>query len=304
MNGIIVINKPGGITSHQVVHSIRKIFRGVKAGHSGTLDPMATGVLPVCLGRATRVVEYIIELPKTYRAAIVLGKTTDTEDATGKIIAEKAVPPLEQIEVENIIHGFIGTIEQLPPRYSAVKYHGKPLYYWTRQGKDVPRRVRSAEIYTIELLEYNCDSEPHLVLDVQCSRGTYIRTLAADIGKIIGCGAHLSSLIRYAVGPYKLEHSFTLEEIAEMALRGCLDEYILNMDTALVNLSKVVLNNVQIEALRHGQIVTLEQQDFFDHIKEEYLVSIYDQQGNFKAIACREEVDGSAALRTVKYLSD
>jgi tRNA pseudouridine55 synthase len=303
VNGILVLNKDKGVTSHRVVQEIRKILPGIKAGHSGTLDPMATGVLPVCLGKATRVVEYIIELPKVYRAAVVLGKTSDTEDSAG-IITEKAfVPGLSRFEVEKILERFTGTIEQLPPRYSAVKYKGKPLYKWTRDGEEVPRRQRSATIYSIELLEYNPDCEPQLLFDVCSSRGTYIRTLAADIGKAIGSGAYLYSLIRLSVGPYNIENSFTVAEIAEAIRQGRAEQVVCPIDSALLELPKLSLNDSQIETLKFGQVLIPEDQRIIEGYREGQTIRIYDSEGKFKALARPETTENGAGLRTVKYLA-
>lgn len=304
MNGIIVVNKSGGITSHRVVQLIRKLFPGVKAGHTGTLDPMATGVLPVCLGRATRVSEYIIELPKNYRAEIILGKTSDTEDATGHIVDVAHVPRLDREEVLEILGGFTGNIEQIPPLYSAVKHHGKPLYYWTRQGETISRKIRTIKIYDIDLLEYNPVREPHLVLDVHCSKGTYIRTLAADIGKKIGCGAYLSRLSRLAVGPFLLEEALTLEEIKTFLELGRYGQVIREMDAALMHFPQLSLDQNQVEALRHGKILIAEEQGLLDRIKSDSPIRIYDQSGVFKALALRVKVNDRLGLKTAKYLAD
>lgn len=304
MDGIIVINKPYGITSHGVVHLIRKLFPGVKTGHSGTLDPMATGVLPVCLGRATRIVEYIIELPKTYRAAVTLGKTTDTEDATGHVLEVSPVPCLKEVEIEILLDKFTGIIEQFPPLYSAVKYRGKPFYHWTRKGESVPRKPRMVEIYRIELIEYCPEREPHLIIDVKCSRGTYIRTLAADIGKAIGCGGHLSSLIRSAVGPYKIEESLTPDELADKASRGSYYEFIRGMDTALEIFPKIIVGESELLALKQGKIIFPEPALLHDCILPDIPIRVYDMQGDFRAIAGSEQSsDSILRIKTIKYLS-
>ncbi len=318
MDGIVVVNKPYGATSHQVVQSVRRTVPPVKAGHSGTLDPIATGVLPVCLGRATRIVEYIIDHPKTYRAAVTLGKTTDTEDSAGRITGFSQVPGLDREQVEEILAGFKGKIEQLPPLYSAVKYRGKPLYRWTRSGKEVPRKPRLAEIYRIELLEYNHDREPQLVFDVVCSKGTYIRTLAVDLGKAIGCGGHLSSLVRLAVGPFVLENAFSMDQIAELSNRGRLDEIVEPMDTALRLMPALYLEEELINALKNGQSIYLEDRESLDPPKinnglsykvkertdlEGAKARIYDRANNFKAIGRLEKSGEGFRVKTLKYLA-
>ena len=304
MNGIIVINKAKGVTSHQVVQSVRRMFTGVKAGHSGTLDPMATGVLPVCLGKATRIVEYIIELPKTYRAEVVLGLTTDTEDAAGQITGQSVVPNLDREMIEKILCDFTGTIEQLPPYYSAVKYQGKALYHWTRQGREVPRQVRSVQIYKINLIDYNQEQKPHLIFEVQCSRGTYVRTLAVDIGKAIGCGAHLSALSREAVGPLLLDNSLSLEESWQLVEAGRTEEVLLPMDIALKHLPGLKLDDKQVMALKNGQLVDFDQYELLEDISGKTPLRIYDSGHQFKALACLIDAGDALRLKTLKFLTD
>jgi len=306
VDGIIVVNKSYGVTSHQVVQLIRRLFPGVKAGHSGTLDPVATGVLPVCLGRATRIAEYIMEHPKTYRAAVTLGKTTDTEDSAGTVTGSWPVPRLERSRVEETLSGFQGSIEQIPPLYSAVKYQGKPLYRWTRSGKEVPRKTRRAEIYRIELLEFNPEREPQLVVEVQCSKGTYIRTLAVDIGHAIGCGGHLQALTRLAVGPFTLDSAFTPEMIEHLSREERAGELIKPMDSALTLMPALYLDQVKVKALKNGQLVEIEVPEIKEEPEEGGMgekVRIYDRDGSFKAIARMEKGRTGARLKTLKYLS-
>jgi len=316
VDGIIVVNKPYGVTSHQVVKSVRRLFSGMKVGHSGTLDPIATGVLPVCLGKATRIAEYIIEHPKTYRAAVTLGKVTDTDDSAGAVTETYAVPELERSRIEEILSRFQGKLEQLPPLYSAVKYRGKPLYHWTRSGREVPRKTRRAEIYRIELLEYNPGQEPQLVFDVECSKGTYIRTLALDIGQALGCGGHLQALSRLAVGPYELGAAFTPEEVKHLYREDRLEELIRPMDTGLTMMPALYLEQDLVIALKNGQAVKLadfelegradltagdEDREF---IQKDDKVRVYNREGFFKAIARLEKVEEGYSLRTIKYLSN
>lgn len=306
MDGILVFNKPYGFTSHQVVKLMRRLLPGIKAGHSGTLDPIATGVLPVCLGRATRIAEYIIEHPKTYRAAVTLGRTTDTEDSAGTVTGSYPVPSLEKSRIEEILSGFQGVIEQLPPLYSAVKYQGKPLYRWTRSGREVPRKPRRAEIYRIDLLEFNPDREPQLVFDVQCSKGTYIRTLAVDIGQAVGCGGHLQALTRFAVGPFNLDSAFLPEVIETLCREGRLQEAIKPMDSALDLMPAIYLDLVKVKALKNGQVVKIEDPELKGQPEEDHWgekVRIYDWDGNFRVIARMEKEINGARLKTLKYLS-
>lgn len=302
MDGIVVINKPAGITSSRAVQLTGKLFPGSKAGHTGTLDPLATGVLPVCLNRATRLVEYIIELPKTYRAEVVLGKVSDTGDAEGIIIPGAEVPPLTFGQLEAVLSKFKGAIEQLPPFYSAVKHRGKPLYHWTRRGQEVPRKLRMATIYELELLTYNPAEEPRFTLNVRCSKGTYIRTLAADIGEAIGCGAYLSALIRSAVGPYTLEEALTPEQAAEMVELGRGRDIVKSMDSALLQFPRVTLEHEEVEALKNGLVIKPDNQDLLQNLKLEVPIRLYDKQDNFKALVTVVRSGDKCALKTLKFL--
>ncbi|MFO7953063.1 MAG: tRNA pseudouridine(55) synthase TruB [Bacillota bacterium] len=304
MNGIVVVNKSADITSHQVVQEARKLFPGVRVGHSGTLDPMATGILPVCLGKATRVAEYVMELPKTYRAGIALGENTDTEDRTGEVLEKFSVPAYERNELEDILRTFVGKIKQTPPAYSAVKYRGKPLYHWTRQGRDVPRQDRTAWIYQLDLLEYNPRQKPHLLIEVKCSRGTYIRTLAVDIGKAAGCGGHLYSLKRTAVGPMNVDNALSLTKIKELLAAGRYNRVVMPMDIALRQFSELVLAQDQISYLKNGRAVVLSRDAAPEKLSAELPVRIYDQNGYFRALARLDQLDSGIKLKTLKFLSD
>jgi tRNA pseudouridine55 synthase len=211
INGVLVVNKPKGPTSHTVVVQARKALK-VKAGHTGTLDPMATGVLPVLLGKATRLARFYQDSEKEYRAVIRLGIETDTYDADGAIIKEAPVPHLSDQELLDILQQFHGKRKQVPPIYSAIKVSGKRLYQSARNSEQVERPVRDVEFFRIQLLER---SEDCFTIEVHCSSGTYIRSLAFDVGRIIGSGAHLSELVRTRSGPFHLDHSMSLENLEE-----------------------------------------------------------------------------------------
>jgi tRNA pseudouridine55 synthase len=306
VEGIIVVNKPSGISSHGIVARIRKLAPGVKVGHAGTLDPAATGVLPVCLGKATRISEYVMDHPKGYRAAVELGVTTDTEDAQGTVLEERAVPALNDEQIKKILHSLTGVQEQLPPVYSAVKYRGQPLYRWTRQGKTVPRSKRSVQIYRLELCKYDPAGGPHLFLEVECSRGTYIRTLAVEIGRRIGCGGHLWALERYFVGPFTLAFAATPEQLQSAKEQGELQRFLLPMDRALTHLPAITADPATITALRHGRRVTREQLTLAASAApsgDGELLRVYDYAGCFKALARWRDEGATAVLETVKYLA-
>ncbi|MBE5967091.1 MAG: tRNA pseudouridine(55) synthase TruB [Lachnospiraceae bacterium] len=239
MNGIINIYKEKGYTSHDVVAKMRGILKMKKIGHTGTLDPDAEGVLPVCIGKATKLVDLITDKDKTYEAVLKLGITTDTQDITGTVLKTKevtATPP----EIEAGIKGFIGEYMQLPPMYSAIKVNGKRLYELARQGKEVERKRRKVSIHDIRILEMN--EEAHEVtMAVDCGKGTYIRTLLHDIGETLGCGGTMKSLTRTAVGSFKLEDAYPLAEIEELVQNGRIETAILPTEDILSNYLKVTV---------------------------------------------------------------
>jgi tRNA pseudouridine55 synthase len=302
IDGVVVINKSAGTTSHQEVQHLRRLLPGVKAGHTGTLDPMATGVLPVCLGKATRLAEYIIEQPKCYRAAVTFGVTTDTGDADGRVIATSQIPTLDRNIIQIAVDSFSGVQEQLPPLYSAVKYKGKPLYRWTREGSTVPRKSRQVSIYQIEILSFSAETEPQLVLDITCSKGTYIRTLAVDLGQKIGCGAHLAALQRLSVGPYVLQNSLTTADFARLVENNTFRQQVLPLDSAVAHLPKLELDDRQTEDLRQGREVLLSEADCHEGMILAPAIRIYDQHQQFRALTTITIVDGGCRLKTLKFL--
>lgn len=302
MDGILNINKPQGMTSYQVVSAVRRLT-GARAGHAGTLDPMATGVLLVCIGRATRVVEYLVDSVKGYRAGITLGVTTDTEDAEGKILERRPVPPLTRSDVEALLRSFEGEHRQLPPFYSAVKHRGKPLYYWIRRGEQVDRKARTIYIYRLALLVFNPAASPQLVLEVRCSRGTYIRTLAVEIGRALQCGAHLSSLVRLYVGPFTLEQSCSLDQLNDASEVG---RYLQPLDSALGHFPALVLADRTLQDLRNGKVVHLERAKEIEQIagnksKDRFLLRAYDAAGSFHALVNGIRRQEGLILKTKKY---
>lgn len=217
MNGILVINKPAGITSHDVVDIIRKKFNIQKVGHAGTLDPIATGVLVILIGSATKFSNRFMEDDKEYVATLFLGKRTDTQDSSGKVVEEKDVGSLDLDFVEKIFNNFVGEISQLPPMVSAKKYKGKKLYQFARKGKSVPRKYCKIKIHKIELLEFR---PPEIMFRVRCSKGTYVRTLCEDIGKSLGYPAHLSALTRSRSGKFSSTEAVTLDTVSEKNIQS------------------------------------------------------------------------------------
>lgn len=249
MDGIINVLKPVGMTSADIVRWISRITKEKKAGHIGTLDPGAAGVLPICIGKATRLAEYHSGQGKYYRAEITLGITTDTQDAFGEEIT-KEVPDISPEKFREALKKFRGDIEQLPPMYSAVRKNGKHLYEFARQGLEVARTKRSATIYKLEMINWQEADFPRALIDIECSKGTYIRTLCQDIGEELGCGAHMSFLLRLRAGQFTLDTSYTLEEIERAVSKGD-NSFILDLDWGL-ELQEVKLPPDRLNAFKCG----------------------------------------------------
>ncbi len=258
MHGFINVNKPKGMTSFDVIRHLKKIFPRIKMGHTGTLDPMAEGVLPVALGNATRVLEYIEDENKVYLAEMTLGGTSDTQDALGNVIWN-SIPHFNRDRFMEVLEQFIGIIQQIPPMYSAVHHNGQRLYELARKGVEVERQPREIHIYSIDFIEDKQDAKGYPVVGIQvsCSKGTYIRTLCHDIGEVLGCGAFLSKLTRIQAGCFSIDSAMDLEKISDAKEN---DEMILlRMDYPLENLNKVVLSDHKdLERIFHGNFVLLE----------------------------------------------
>ncbi|MCF8315032.1 MAG: tRNA pseudouridine(55) synthase TruB [Ignavibacteriales bacterium] len=206
----LLVEKPSGMTSFGVIARIRRILKVRKAGHSGTLDPLASGLMIVCTGGSTKKLNSFIDSDKTYVAEICLGKTTSSMDTETPVIAEVDYSHIQKADIVSLLNKFTGEIDQIPPMYSAVKFKGKPLYKYARKGKEVKREARRVNIYSIDIISFN---SPFLTIEVRCSKGTYIRVLADDLGKDLGCGAHLSGLRRTSIGEYRIEDAFNFDEI-------------------------------------------------------------------------------------------
>lgn len=245
IDGFLNINKPAGMTSHDVVARTRRLVNQKRVGHLGTLDPEATGVLPVALGRATRLIEYFDYCLKSYQAQLTFGVRTDTEDAWGSILENQETKGLTLMQIEEILPEFKGDILQIPPMYSALKVQGKRLYELAREGKEVKREPRKVSIYSLEILNWE---NPKLDFSVSCSRGTYIRSLCRDMGERLLVGGHMSSLIRTVVGPFQLEDSVTLEK-----LERNLEDYIMAIDQPLSFLPKLYLDELEKNFVQHGK---------------------------------------------------
>jgi len=253
MNGFLIVDKPAGMTSHDVVNAVRRLAGIRRVGHTGTLDPLATGVLVLALGAATRLVQFIDGNHKTYHATLRLGETTTTYDADGDLVERRPVT-VSQAEIEAALVGFRGDITQIPPMYSAVKVKGQKLYKLARQGKEIERAARPVTIHRLNVLDW---ALPEVTIEVICSAGTYIRSLAHDLGQTLGCGAHLTALTRIAAGEFRLEDAYALEVLRTLAQAGRLADVVLSPETALTELPVIVLTPEQVQAVRFGQMVTL-----------------------------------------------
>lgn len=249
LGGVLNVDKPAGWTSHDVVGRVRRLAGLRQVGHAGTLDPMATGVLVLCLGRATRLLEYLTGQPKTYLAQVTLGAATDTYDAEGEVIDRRPVPPLNEAQIEQVLDAFRGPIMQRPPAYSALKRDGVALYKRARAGEQVEVAPRPVIVYELALLAFDGQN---VQLRVHCGAGTYIRSLAHDLGQALGCGGHLSALRRTAVGPFTVEHAVTLEHLAEAS---ALQAVLQPADAAVAHLAPVELTADEAMRLLHGQAI-------------------------------------------------
>ena len=252
ISGILNVDKPQGWTSHDVVAKVRHLSGQKRVGHAGTLDPLATGVLLICLGQATRVSEYLMRGRKVYRAAVHLGLSTETYDAGGRVTVTAPEVNVTVSQLEEALSIFVGRIEQTPPMYSALKHQGTPLYKLARQGKTIERKPRPVEIYEIRLLDW---ASPVLTIEVTCSPGTYLRSLAHDLGQRIGCGAHLASLTRLASGHFTLDEAIGLDALNEAFAIGRWAELIHPLDEALLDFEAITFGGQTERQIRSGQQV-------------------------------------------------
>ena len=249
VDGVLTMKKESGWTSHDVVAKIRHLLGGVKVGHAGTLDPAATGVLPVLIGRGTRIAEYLVEWDKEYRAVLRLGETTDTQDATGTVLARHPTDLVTPESIHEVVGRFRGPIKQVPPMYSAVKVGGVPLYKSARAGKAIARDARTIVIHTLEV---EAIQERDVTLRIVCSKGTYVRTLCADIGGALGVGGHMLALERRRVGPLTIDQALTVDEVVTRHALGRLGDDLLSLDRALAQLEIVVVDEQTADRVRHG----------------------------------------------------
>lgn len=250
IDGVLLLDKPTGLSSNTALQKVRRLFNAAKAGHTGTLDPLATGLLPLCLGEATKFAGELLDANKSYRATLKLGVTTDSADAEGRILQTRPVD-VDESALKAALVRFHGEISQIPPMHSALKREGKPLYEYARQGIELERKPRKISIFTLDLVSFGGDSA---VIDVDCSKGTYIRVLAEDIGESLGCGAHLAALRRTRVAELDLADALTLDQLEAMSVDER-DAKLAPADALLAGLTKIALDENETACILHGQAV-------------------------------------------------
>lgn len=288
MDGIVNVNKPLGITSHDVVYRLRRLLGIKKIGHTGTLDPDASGVLPMCVGKGTKLAEMLTATDKQYLAELTLGAFTDTQDASGEVLQRFRVNVTED-EIREKIADFVGEISQVPPMFSAIKVNGKKLYELAREGKTVEREARTVTIKNIEVQKVDLEAKTVTML-VDCSKGTYIRTLCNDIGAALGCGGYMSSLTRTKTGRFCIEKSFTLEQIEEMLQNGD-QSFMVPVAEALPEYRRITLADKNAKKVRNGIRISVE------GLTEGETYRVFDESGEFLILA-QQTKDGLDVIRT------
>lgn len=282
MNGVINIYKNTGMTSFDVVAMVRRVVKMKKVGHTGTLDPAASGVLPVCLGKATKIIDYIMENKKVYRVNLKLGMVTDTYDLEGEVLREEDASHITKDEILNCINSFVGTIDQVPPMYSALKQNGVRLYELARQGIEVHREARKITIYSIENIKI--ESNDNIQMDVCCSKGTYIRSLCYDIGEKLNVGATMTALERIQNGPFTKEEAINIEDLTEELL----EKHIISIEKALDSFEKITVNEKFGKLLRNG-VKVFDNRMYSEEVEFNKLYRVYEDNGVFLGLGKRDE---------------
>jgi len=299
-DGILVVNKEAGWTSHDVVAKVRRVLGVSKVGHAGTLDPAATGVLPILVGRATRVAEYLLDWDKEYRAVLRLGEATDTQDATGKVLSQADASVISEEALHDAVAQFRGHQRQIPPMYSAVKIGGRPLYKAARAGEVVERAERAIVVYALDILAVNGRD---VTLHVMCSKGTYVRTLCADIGQVLGVGGHLYALERRRVGPLSIDDALTIGQVATQAAIGTLEKRLVTLNQALDQLPAIRVTDEQARIVSHGGSVAPIGIGQLPASAEPIPVRLQDDEGRLLAIGMYD-ARIAGAIKVHKVLAD
>ena len=294
MNGILNILKPKGISSYQTVKEVRDILNISKAGHTGTLDPSASGVLLICIGQATKIAEFLVGMKKHYQGEMILGISTDSQDSEGKIIQKREVgTDINENRIKDIFQKYEGIISQMPPMFSAAHYKGERLYRLARKGIEVKRNLKKIKIYQLNLINFYQDVNPIVKFEVICSKGTYIRTLCNDIGNELGCGAHLSNLVRKKVGNFSIEDSLNLEELKKEKVLG--KRYLISIDSALEEFNKITVKSEAIKTVLNGGVISSEQiVEIPEGLKtrKNKFVKIFDEKGNLLSLGTSIKENG------------
>lgn len=295
IHGVFLLDKPQGMSSNDIMQKVKRIFQANKAGHTGALDPLATGMLPICLGEATKFSQFLLDADKRYLVTATLGERTDTSDAEGQIVETRDVN-VKTSEILTALERFRGSILQVPTMFSALKHNGKPLYEYARQGITVEREARPITIFELNFIEYNA---PYLTLEVHCSKGTYIRTLVDDLGEVLGCGAHVTMLRRTAVADYPTEKMLdwhALQSLAEQQDLALLDALLLPMDTAVAKLPALTLNENQTQGIGFGQRIKFDNSN-----RLQGQVRLFSHENRFLGVAVIDENNVIRPQRLVVY---
>ena len=291
IDGVFLLDKPQGMSSNDIMQKVKRLFQANKAGHTGALDPLATGMLPICLGEATKFSQFLLDADKRYVVTAKLGERTDTSDAEGQLVETRPVN-VETSQILTALEQFRGDILQVPTMFSALKHNGKPLYEYARAGITVEREARPITIFGINFIEYQA---PSLTLEVHCSKGTYIRTLVDDLGEVLGCGAHVTVLRRTAVADYPAEKMMTWDALQALAEQGDLDQHLLPIDTAVSKLPALKLNAEQSKGIGFGQRVK-----FANEAKLRGQVRLFSDKNIFLGVAL---IDDNNVIRPQRLIT-
>ena len=295
VNGVLLLNKPIGMTSNKVLQKVRWMFDANRAGHTGALDPLASGVLPICFGEATKFSQYLLDSEKYYRSTYTLGISTATGDSEGEVISQQDASKITKQQLEKQLKNFQGEIDQVPSMYSALKYKGQPLYKLARQGIEIDRPERQITIFDYQIIDFRPGTNPEVDVVVHCSKGTYIRTLAEDLGAVLGCGAHVSALHRFKAGPYDEDQTVTLDELEKLKDQGSLerlDKLLKPVDTPVSEYPAVEFDKIIAGYFQLGQAISANK--VFRQAQEGAIVRVFREGGVFLGIGTVTE-DGKIA---------
>ena len=292
ISGVLLLNKPQGLSSNSALQKVKRLFNAQKAGHTGALDPLATGMLPLCFGEATKFSQFLLDSDKSYRVIGKLGVRTDTSDSTGDVVDTKAVN-VSKKQLEKALEQFRGDIMQTPSMFSALKHNGQPLYKYARQGIEIDRPARPITIFELDLIRFDNDE---VELEIECSKGTYIRTIIDDLGQALGCGAHVTLLHRNFVADYPLDQMVSLEQLeADREEDLSLDHYLLPVDSPVLFLDVATLDDESANYFLHGQAIN------YPNLEEGELLRVYDEDDRFLGVAEVDDEDMLAPKRLVVF---